>query len=50
MKSRTHMQDQVRNRIAELMDEQPHYNWDEIFHNAATLTLVTLFLSLGLNW
>ncbi len=49
MMTRIHMQDQVHNRIKELMNEKRH-DWDEIFQNAATLTLVTLFLTLGLSW
>lgn len=47
---RTHMQDQIQNRIEELMNEQPRHDWDEIFQNAATLSLVILFMSLGLSW
>ena len=47
---RIHMQDQIHNRIQELMEEVPRHNWDEIFQNAATLTLVTIFLTLGLSW
>ena len=50
MMSRIHMQDQVHNRIKELMNEDPQHNWDEIFQNAATLALVTLFMTLGLSW
>ena len=50
MMSRIHMQDQVHNRIKDLMNEEPHIDWDGIFQNAATLTLVTLFMTLGLSW
>ncbi len=50
MMTRIHMQDQVRNRIQDLMNEGNRYDWDEIFQNAATLTLVALFMTLGLSW
>lgn len=49
-----HMQDQVHNRIEELMGEHDHnpnsLDWDEIFQNAATLALVVVFMTLGLSW
>jgi hypothetical protein len=45
-----HMQDQINNRIEELMNEKNHYDWDEIFQNATTFSLLVLFLSLGLSW
>ncbi len=50
MQTRTHMQDQIRNRIKDLMNEDSTYDWDEIFQNAATLSLVILFMTLGLSW
>lgn len=50
MQSPTSMQDQIHNRIEDLMNEQPSYDWDEIFQNAATLSLVILFMTLGLSW
>lgn len=50
MLKRIHMQDQVHNRIKELMNEKSRYNWDEILQNAATLTLITLFLTVALQW
>lgn len=50
MMSRTHMQDQIQNRIEELMNEKSIYNWDEIFQNVATFSLIILFMSLGLSW
>ncbi|WP_305909283.1 hypothetical protein Q9L42_006245 [Methylomarinum sp. Ch1-1] len=50
MMSRIHMQDQVHNRIQELMNEAPRHNWDEILQNIATLALVTIFMTLGLCW
>ncbi len=50
-----HMQDQIDNRIEELMNEIPmhehkDYDWEELFQNAATFALVTLFITLGVNW
>ncbi len=50
MMTRIHMQDQVRNRINDLMNENSSIDWDEIFQNAATLILVALFMTLGLSW
>jgi hypothetical protein len=50
MQTRTHMQDQIHNRIDDLMNEHSTYDWDEIFQNAATLSLVILFMTLGLSW
>jgi len=50
MITRTHMQDQIHNRIEELMNEKSSCDWDEVFQNAATFSLIILFMSLGLNW
>ncbi len=50
MAPHTHMQDQIHNRIEELMNEKSIYDWDEIFQNAATFSLIILFMGLGLNW
>lgn len=50
MLQRTHMQDQIHNRIEELMNEKSIYDWDDIFQNAITFSLVILFMSLGLSW
>ena len=50
MMTRTHMQDQIHNRIEELMNEKSCFDWDEAFQNAATFSLILLFISLGLNW
>ncbi len=46
------MQDQVHNRIEELMNEKKddHIDWDEIFQNVTTLSLIIVFISLGFNW
>jgi len=50
MMTRTHMQDQIHNRIEELMNEKSNYDWDEVFQNAATFSLILVFISLGLSW
>ena len=50
MQSRTPMQDQISNRIEDLMNEHSPHDWDEIFQNAATLSLVIIFMTLGLSW
>lgn len=50
MSTRQHMQDQVHNRIEVLMDENNTYDWDELFQNAATITIIIVFIALGLNW
>ena len=50
MMTRTHMQDQIHNRIEELMNEKSSCDWDEVFQNAATFSLILVFISLGLNW
>ena len=50
MITRTHMQDQIHNRIEELMNEKNSCDWDEIFQNAATFSLILVFISLGLSW
>ncbi|NOQ77754.1 MAG: hypothetical protein GQ475_08210 [Methylococcaceae bacterium] len=50
MQSPTPMQDQIHNRIEDLMNEGSPYDWDEIFQNAVTLSLVILFMTLGLSW
>jgi len=48
------MQDQVHNRIEELMNEKNNnhdqYDWDEVFQNAATFSLIVIFMTLGLSW
>ncbi len=50
MLTRIHMQDQIENRIEELMNEKSHFDWDEAFQNAATFSLIIIFLTLGLSW
>jgi len=48
------MQDQIHNRIDDLMNEHnaqsQHLDWDEAFQNAATFSLIIVFLTLGLSW
>ncbi|MGR9071944.1 MAG: hypothetical protein ACU833_02650 [Gammaproteobacteria bacterium] len=50
MMTRIHMQDQITNRIEELMRDDRGVDLDEVLQNAATLTLIAVFLLLGLNW
>ncbi len=50
MLTQIHMQDQIDNRIEELMNEKSLFNWDEIFQNASTFSLIVLFITLGLGW
>jgi hypothetical protein len=50
MMTRIHMQDQIQNRIEEFMNEKNHHDWDEIFQNAATFSLIIIFMTLGLSW
>ncbi len=50
MMTRIHMQDQIDNRIEELMNEKHHIDWDEVFQNATTLSLIILFVTLGISW
>ncbi len=50
MITRIHMQDQIHNRIDELMNEKHPYDWDEVFQNATTFSLIVLFITLGLSW
>jgi len=52
MMTNIHMQDQVHNRISELMNEteSSHHDWDELFQNATTLSLIIIFMTLGLSW
>ena len=52
MMTNIHMQDQIHNRIEDLMNEESisKADWDEVFQNAATFSLIILFMTLGLNW
>jgi len=50
MMTRIHMQDQITNRIEELMNEKQRQHWDSLFQNVATIMIVAVFLLLGLNW
>lgn len=50
MMSRFHMQDQIENRIDELSDDSHELNLEEVLQNIVTLSIVTVFLFLGLSW
>jgi hypothetical protein len=50
MMTKTHMQDQVANRIERFMHEDHLLDVDEVLQNVATLSIVAVFLLLGLNW
>ncbi len=50
MITRLHMQDQITNRIDELMKENQSLGKEELFQDIATLAIVTVFLLLGLSW
>ena len=48
--TRIHMQDQISNRIDEFMRDDSALDLEEIAQNVVTLTIVAVFLLLGLNW
>ena len=48
--TRIHMQDQISNRIENFMHEDSILDIDEVMQNVATLSIVAVFLLLGLNW
>ena len=50
MMTRIHMQDQINNRIDELMRDDAALDFEEVMQNVVTLTIVAVFLLLGLNW
>lgn len=50
MITRIHMQDQITNRIEELMKENQSIVKEALFQDIATLAIVTVFLLLGLSW
>lgn len=50
MISHVHMQDQIQNRIEDLMNEKKSYDWDEFFQNITTLSLIIVFMTLGFSW
>ncbi len=50
MMTRIHMQDQIHNRIEELMKENEPITKEKLFQDTATLAIVTVFLLLGLSW
>ena len=45
-----HMQDQIHNRIDDLMSEGKLDNWSELLQNVATLALIVIFMVVGINW
>ncbi len=50
-----HMQDQIHNRIDELMNEEmPNktqtYNWNELLQNLTTAALIIIFMAVGIIW
>ncbi len=49
MITRIHMQDQIHNRIEELMNEKKFYDWNELFQNISTLSLLLIFMSIVLG-
>ncbi len=50
MITRIHMQDQIHNRIDELMNEKKFYDWNELFQNITTLSLIIVFITFGLGF
>jgi hypothetical protein len=50
MTPRTHMQDQVHDRIKDIMGEKEPLTLEGLFHNLATLAIVVAFLMVGINW
>lgn len=50
MTPRYHMQDQVHDRIKDLMGEKPPFPWLDRLSHLAAPTVIVLFLILGLNW
>ncbi len=49
MMTRIHMQDQVENRIKELMQDNQALKRSEFLQDIVTLCIVTIFLLLGLS-
>ena len=49
MITRIHMQDQIHNRIEEFMNEKKFYDWNELFQNITTLSLIIAFITFGLG-
>ncbi len=50
MITRIHMQDQIHNRIDELMNEKKFYDWNVLFQNITTLSLIIVFITFGLGF
>jgi len=49
MMTRIHMQDQIHNRIDELMNEKNYFDWNELLQNITTLSLLIVFITVGLG-
>ncbi len=50
MINRIHMQDQVQDRIKDLMRQEHLTELNELLQNVVTLAIVSVFLLLGLSW
>ncbi len=50
MINRIHMQDQVQDRIKDLMRHEHLTELNELLQNIVTLAIVSVFLLLGLSW
>lgn len=48
--TRIHMQDQIQNRIEELMDEKNSFDWNALFQHLIALYFIFLFMTIGLSW
>lgn len=45
-----HMQDQIKNRIDTIMQDNDEISWDDYAQTAVTVLIVFVFLTLGLGW
>ena len=50
MLPRIHMQDQVHDRIKDIMGEKVRFKLENVMQNLITLMIIIVFLMLGLNW
>lgn len=50
MITKIHMQDQINNRINDLMDDNKLSRTDELLQIFISLTTVVIFLVAGVNW
>ncbi len=46
---RIHMQDQVENRIEDIMNEKVYLDWETLFQDAISFTLIVVFITFGIN-